>query len=212
MAVIPDDFVEALLRIADKVHLVDCKHDVADAQEVDQIAVPPGLGQHALARVDQDHRQVGGRGAGHHVAGILLMAGGVGHDELALVGGEEAVGDVNGDALFPLGRQTIDQKGKVDLAALGADGLAVMFQTGQLIFEDHLGVIEQPPDQRRFAVIDRAAGDEAQHGLVLMLEQIGVDILGDQRLGDVNGIFRFVGHSGGHQKYPSCFFFSIEAA
>ncbi len=44
------------------------------------------LDQHALARVDQDDGEVGSRGAGDHVAGVLLVARGIGDDELALVG------------------------------------------------------------------------------------------------------------------------------
>ncbi len=32
----------------------------------------------------------------------------------------------------------------------------------KLVFEDHLGLVQQPADQGRLAVIDRAAGDEAQ--------------------------------------------------
>src|SRR3546814_9273475 len=59
-------------------------------------------------------------------------------------------------------------------------------------------------DQRRLAVIDRAAGDEAQQRLLLMLREISVDILGNEGFGDVDGV--------GHQKYPSCFFFSILAS
>src|SRR3546814_6633334 len=59
-------------------------------------------------------------------------------------------------------------------------------------------------DQRRLAVIDRAAGDEAQQRLLLMLREISVDILGNEGVGDVDGV--------GHQKYPSCFFFSILAS
>ena len=57
---------------------------------------------------------VGGRGAGDHVARVLLVARRVGDDELALVGGEEAVGDVDGDALLALGRQAVDQQREVD--------------------------------------------------------------------------------------------------
>jgi hypothetical protein len=47
--------------------------------------------------------EVGGRGAGGHVARVLLVARRVGDDELAPVGGEVAVGDVDGDALLALG-------------------------------------------------------------------------------------------------------------
>ena len=106
--------VEDRLVVADQVHLVDRQHDVADAQQRDDEAVAPRLGQHALARIDQDDRQLGGRGAGRHVAGVLLVARRVGDDELALVGREEAVGDVDGDALLALGLQAVDQQREVD--------------------------------------------------------------------------------------------------
>ncbi len=42
----------------------------------------------------------------------------------------------------------------------------------QMILEDQLRFIEQPPDQCRLAVIDAAAGDEAQQVLVLLLGEI----------------------------------------
>jgi hypothetical protein len=129
----------------------------------------PGLHQHALARVDQDHRKIGGRGAGYHVAGVLFMPRAVGDDELALFGAEEAIGDIDGDALFALRRKPVDQQCEVDFLPLRADLLAVAFQRGQLILEDHLAVIEQPADERRLAIVHRPAGDEAQHGLVLVL-------------------------------------------
>ena len=123
------------------------------------------------------------------------MAGRIGDDELALLGGEEAIGDVDGDALFALGGEAIDQQGEVDLAALRADALGVGLQRFELILEDHLRIIEQPPDQGGLAVIDRAAGDEAQHGLVLMDVEIGVDVLRDQRIGLVDGVLcDHVGH------------------
>jgi hypothetical protein len=55
------------------------------------------------------------------------------------------------------------------------------------------------------AVIDAAAGDEAQQGFVLVLQQIGVDVLGDEVLRLIRGV------KISHQKYPSCFFFSMLA-
>ena len=165
----------------------------------DQEAVAARLRQHALAGVDQDHGQLGGRGAGHHVAGVLLVPRRVGDDELALVGREEAVGDVDGDALLALGGEAIDQQREVELAALRADLLRVGLERRELVLEDHLRVVEQPADQRGLAVVDAAAGDEAQQALVLVLVQVGLDVLLDQ-VGNV-----------GHQKYPSCFFFSIDA-
>src|SRR3546814_2350279 len=59
-----------------------------------------------------------------------------------------------------------------------------------------------------FAVINAAASDETQQRLVLMLFQIGVNVLRDQRV----SLISLVSKGRAHQKYPSCFFFSIEAA
>ena len=80
-----------------------------------------GLCQHTLAGIQQDDGQVCRRGTGDHVARVLLVAGRVGNDELALFGREEAVGDIDGDALLALGRQAIDQQRKVQVIALSAD-------------------------------------------------------------------------------------------
>ena len=98
--------------------------------------MPPRLGQHALARIDQQHREVGGRGAGDHVARILLVARRVGDDELALLAREEAVGDVDRDALLALGREPVDEQGEIDLLALRAVALAVGFERGELVVEN----------------------------------------------------------------------------
>ena len=188
-----------LLGVVDQVHLVDGDDDASNADQRHQIAVAPRLRQHALSAVDQDHRQVGGGGAGHHVARVLLVARRVGHDELALVGGEIPVRDVDRDALLALGRQAVDQQREVELVAARAHLLGVGRQRRELILEDHLGLVQQPADQRRLAVIHAAAGDEAQQALALVRAQVGVDV-GVDEVGDVR-----------HQKYPSTFFFSIDA-
>jgi hypothetical protein len=186
VAILGDDPIEDRLIPADQIHLVDRHDNLADAQQVDEVAVPAGLGQHAAPRVDQHHGGVGRRGAGDHVAGVLLMAGRIGDDELAVVGGEEAIGDIDGDALLALGGQAVDQQREVDRSALGADLLAVGLQSRKLVFEDHLAVVEQPADQGRLAVVDAAAGDEAQQRLVLVLVQVGVDV----RLDEIGGFVR----------------------
>ncbi len=139
----------------------------------------PGLGEHPLARVDEDHRHLGGGGAGDHVARVLLVPRRVGDDELALVGGEEAVGDVDGDPLLALGLQAVEQQGVVDILPLRADPLAVRLKGGQLVLEDHLRVPQQAADQGALAVVDAAAGDEAQHPLLLLGLEVALDIFGD---------------------------------
>jgi hypothetical protein len=54
----------------------------------------------------------------------------------------------------------------------------------ELVLEQHLRVVQQAADQRALAVVDAAAGDEAQQALVLVLLQVGADVLGDE-VGDV---------------------------
>jgi hypothetical protein len=84
---------------------------------------------------------------------------------LRFVGGEGAIGHVDGDALFAFGCQAVHQQGEVDVLALGAHALGVGLKGRQLVVEDQPGFEQQPADQRRLAVVHRAAGDEAQHVL-----------------------------------------------
>ena len=184
--------------VADEVDLVDHQHHVLHADEDEDEAVPARLGQDALARIDQHQREIGVGGAGRHVAGILLVARRVGDDELALVGREEPVGDVDGDALLALGREAVDQQREVDALVADVAVLALLLEAGELVVEDELAVVEQPADQRRLAVVDGAAGQEPQQAFVGLLGEPEIEI----------GVGR--GEEAGHQKYPSCFFFSIE--
>ncbi len=133
-----------------------------DAQQGRDGRVPAGLFDDAVAGVDEDHGEVGGGGAGDHVAGVLHVAGGVGEDEAAACGGEVAVGDVDGDALFAFGAQAVGEQGEVGgvLAALGGDGLDGLHLVGQ----DRLGVVQEAADQGGLAVVDGAGGREAQQG------------------------------------------------
>ena len=106
------------------------------------------------------------------------MAWRVGDDELALVGREEPVGDVDGDALFTLGRQTIYEQGEIELASSRAHLLRVGSECRELILEDHLGLVQQAADERGLAVIDTTARDEAEQSLLLERAQITLDSSG----------------------------------
>ena len=108
------------LLIVDQIDLVDRQHDVAHAEQRADEGMPPGLHQHALARVDQDHGELGIGGAGRHVAGVLLVPGRIGDDEGAARGREKAIGDVDGDALLALGLEPVDQQREIDIVAGGA--------------------------------------------------------------------------------------------
>ncbi len=148
------------LVVADEVHLVHCHHDVRDAQQGRDEGVAVGLLDDPVAGIDEHDGQVGGGGAGDHVAGVLHMARGVGDDELALGRGEVAVGHVDGDALLALGPEAVGEEGQVDLVVAASDAGAL--DGLQLVFEDALGVVQQAADERGLAVIDRAGGGEAK--------------------------------------------------
>ena len=112
-----DDVAKDRLVEIDEVDLVDRQNDMADAEQRDDVGMAEGLRQQALARVDQDHREVGVGGAGRHVAGVLLVAGRVGDDERARRRREIAIGDVDGDALLALGLEAVDQQREIDVVA-----------------------------------------------------------------------------------------------
>ena len=107
--------------------------------------MPACLRQHPLARIDQHHRKIRGGGAGDHVAGVLLVSRGVGDDELALLGGEKTVCHIDGDALLALRGKPIHQQREIDVLALRADPLGIRLERGELVLEDHFGVVQQPP-------------------------------------------------------------------
>ena len=154
-AEVAHDRVEGLLGVVDEVHLVDRHDEVRDPEQRGDERVAARLLDHAVARVDEHDGQVGGRGAGDHVARVLHVAGRVGQDERAPRGGEVAVGDVDGDALLALGAQAVGQAREVELAVAPA-------QVVELVGEDRLGVVQQAPDERRLAVVDAAGRREAQ--------------------------------------------------
>ena len=154
------DLVEAVRVVVDEVHLVDADDEVRHAEQRDEQAVAAGLLDDAVTGVDEHDRQVGGRRSGDHVARVLDVARAVGDDELALGGREVAVGDVDRDALLPLGAEPVGEEGQVDVvvAAPPADGLDVF----ELVLEDRFRVVQEASDQGRLAVVDAADGGEAQ--------------------------------------------------
>jgi hypothetical protein len=156
------DRAEALLVPVDEVHLVDRRDHVADAEQRRQAGMAARLFDDPVAGVDQDHRHLRGRRARDHVARVALVARGVGDDERALGRREVAVGDVDRDALLALGAQPVGDRGQIRSAVR-----AVAMQRVERVLEDQLGVEQQPPDQRRLAVVDRSRGRQAQQLLVV---------------------------------------------
>ena len=108
------------------------------------------------------------RCARHHVAGVLLVTGRIGDDELALGGREIAIRHVDGDALLALGLEAVGEQRQIDFIA---DGALVLHprQRRQLVRQYRLAVEQQPADQRALAVVDTARRDETQHAEVFGL-------------------------------------------
>src|SRR6266581_1834717 len=94
----------------------------------------------------------------------------------------------------------VDEQGEVEVVALGTHLLRIDFQRRELVLEEHFRFVEQPADHGALAVVHAAAGDEAQQSLALVGLEVGLDVLGEH-----------VGYVC-HQKYPSCFFFSMDPA
>ena len=142
----------------DPVHLVDDDRDLLDAEQMQQIAVAPGLVAHAFQRVDDQHGAIRLRSAGDHVAQEFGVAGRVDQHHVAGPGAKADLRGVDGDALVALGLQRIEQERPFERhAAPRADG----FQHFQLAVGQAAGLMQQPSDQRRLAVIDMADDDDA---------------------------------------------------
>jgi hypothetical protein len=169
------DLAKTLLRVIDQVHLVHGKHDVTNPDEGHQEGVSFRLGENALACIDQHDRHIRRRGAGDHVARVLLVARRVGNDVLALRRREVAVGDVDGDALLALRVEAVEQQGEIQPGTLGAGFARIRLQRGDLILEQGAGCVEQTADERALSVIDTAAGEKPQQALAAARELRGFD-------------------------------------
>ena len=166
-----------------------------DAQQAGDIGVAARLrkqaaGLHEGVGVDEDDSDIGCRRSGGHVARVLLVAGGVRDEELALAGGEVTVGYVNGDALLALGLQAVGEQAEVHGLAAAVDAAGAY--AGELVLVDALGVMQQAADERALAVVDGAGGGEAQHLLIEMGVEEGAE----------GGLARGIGSEAGgaHQK------------
>src|SRR5699024_801006 len=120
---------------------VDCEDHRAHAQQGRYGQVAAGLLDDAVAGVDKQNYNLGGGDAGDGVAGVLHVAWGISQDEGALVGGEVAVGNVDGDALLTLGAQAVDEEGQVEAFEATVGGGALY--GSQLISKNRLGVVQE---------------------------------------------------------------------
>ena len=151
------NLLETLSVISNHVHLVDGKYHVPDSHQIADAGVASGLDLNALGGVDEDDGELR-KGGGHgHVAGIFLMSRSIGHDITARLRLEIAVGHVDGDSLFPLAHEPVQQQGIIDLPVRAADP-AVKLECLLLVRIELLAVIKHMSDQRGFSVVHASAG------------------------------------------------------
>ena len=147
-----------------------------DAEEGAEEGVAARLGDDTRAGINEDDGEVGRGAARNHIARILLVARGVGDDELTLVGGEIAVGHVDGDALLSLGLEAVEQEGVVNMASTSiAHALGIALEGGELVFVEFLGIKEEASDEGGLAVVNRTCGEESQEVFLLVLVEVFLD-------------------------------------
>ena len=153
------DLVEDRAIEFDEVHLVHGEHQRRDSQQLRDTRVAPRLLPHAMARVDQQDRQVCRGGARRHIARVLFVAGRVGQDELPVCRCKIPVGDVDRDALFPLCAEAVGEQGEVDRPG------ALVARRGRhrtdLIVVHAPRVVQQASDERALPIVHASGGAEA---------------------------------------------------
>ena len=154
---------EAIGAVVHQVHLVDQHRDLVDAEQMQQIAVPARLLAHALVGVDQQQRRLAAGSAGHHVLEELAVARRIDDHVVARLGPEADLGGVDRDALVALGLQGIHQESPFERHAAP---LAGRLDRLDLALGQGAGVVEQPADQGRLAVVDVADDDDLEAGAV----------------------------------------------
>jgi hypothetical protein len=93
------------------------------------------------------------------VTRVLNVSRRVRDNELSRRCREVAVGDVDGDPLLALRLEAIGEEREIDLRP---GHLRRAPYRSQLVVVDPVRVVQQPPDERRLAVVHRAHGDEPQ--------------------------------------------------
>jgi hypothetical protein len=86
------------------------------------------------------------------------MAGRVGDDELAPLGVEIAVRDVDGDALLALGFKAVGEEGEID--PFPAATFVIALRSRHLIFKRSARVDKETTDQGGLPVVDAARSNE----------------------------------------------------
>ena len=137
--------------------------------------MPAGLLLQTLARVEQHDRGIRAGRAGDHVLKKFLVPRRVDDDVVPRRGAKLNLRRVDRDVLLLLLQQRVEQEGVFEVHALRRASLLDLLD---LAVRQRVRVEQQPPDQRRLAMIDMADNDD--------LELLGVFVGGGKGSGGVH--------------------------
>ena len=98
------------------------------------------------------------------------MAWSVGDNKFAFGRREIAIGYVDGDTLLPLRHKPVGKQREIH--AVNPSAPRGSLHSGQLVFENGFGIVQQPPNQGTFAIIHAACGNETQQLVLIKLNSI----------------------------------------
>src|SRR5262249_3504595 len=144
-----------------EIHLVYRDDEITDPKQMSDEGMPPRLRHDAVPRVHENYREICIAGTRNEIARVLLVPRGVGDDELPRWRCAIAVGDIDRDALFAFGLETVGEERKID--ALTAASFVFATCALDLINERAFCLDQQPADKSGFPVIDVAGCREAEN-------------------------------------------------
>ena len=182
------DLAEPGLAPVDQIHLVDSKHHAGNAHQRQDRGVAARLLLQAVTGIDQHNRRVRVARAARHVAGILVMAGAIDQDETAPRRVEVTPGHVDRDALLTFRYEAVEQKAVIELVRI-ARGPCRAPHHFALVVRKFGSIPQKPADQRRFAVIDRAACEDMDDAAILRPRRGGIFSFFLRRSSEVSILF-----------------------
>ena len=150
-AILLFDLAKAFLRVMYEVHFVYDHNRLLNTKHAEQISVAAALFAHPFVPVDCEDRCVCPRCAGDHVLQKLLVPRCIDDGVTAAPGTKRNLRRIDRDILFLLLEQRVKQEREFKLHRFGRAGL---FYLVDLAFGERAGVVQDPSNQRRLAMVN----------------------------------------------------------
>ena len=92
-----------------QIHFIHCEYNVLNAQKRSNVGMTLCLGENPLAGIHQNDRDIGRRGAGHHITCVLLVPRRISDNKLATIRVKKPVSNIDRDTLFTFSCETINE-------------------------------------------------------------------------------------------------------